>query len=55
MEPTPEPVPQDEDAERHEQEDSARYPDHGDPDALRERAGLDPEGAGEGGGSPGPG
>ena len=54
MEPTPEPVPQDEDAERHEQEENARYPGHGDPETLRERAGLDRDDVPEDG-SPGQG
>jgi hypothetical protein len=40
MEPTHEPVPQDEPGERHEAEESMRYPEHGDPETLRERAGL---------------
>jgi hypothetical protein len=40
MEPTHEPVPQDEGPERQEDEESMRYPEHGDPETLRERAGL---------------
>ena len=40
MEPTHEPVPQDESPERHEDEESMRYPEHGDPETLRERSGL---------------
>jgi hypothetical protein len=41
MEPTHDPVPEGESAERLEQEESVRYPGHGDPDSLRERVGLD--------------
>ena len=40
MEPTHEPEPQDEGPARHEDEESMRYPEHGDPETLRERAGL---------------
>jgi hypothetical protein len=40
MEPTHEPLPQDEPPERHQDEDDMRAPDHGDPETLRERAGL---------------
>ena len=41
MEPTHPPVPQGESAERLEDEENARYPEHGNPDAARERVGLD--------------
>jgi hypothetical protein len=40
MEPTHEPAPQDESARRHQDEESMRYPEHGDPETLRERSGL---------------
>jgi len=40
MEPTHEPVPQDEGPDRHEAEESMRGPEHGDPETLRERSGL---------------
>jgi hypothetical protein len=41
MEPTHPAEPQGEPPERHVEEDDARYPGHGDPDAARERVGLD--------------
>ena len=41
MEPTHPPVPEDASPERIEEEENARYPEHGDPDTARERVGLD--------------
>jgi len=38
---TTEPRQQDDSPERRREDDAARYPKHDDPDALRERAGLD--------------
>ena len=43
MEPTHPPVPDDVSPERLEDEENMRYPEHGDPDAARERVGLDRE------------
>ena len=47
MEPTHPPVPQGESPERLEDEENARYPEHGDPDTARERVGLDRREGGE--------
>ena len=41
MEPTHPPVPEDASPERIQEEENARYPEHGDPDTARERVGLD--------------